>query len=155
LRFNDRGPFHAGRVIDLSYAAAVKLGVDRTGTARVELHALAPDGEREFLVADNVIPTAGGGGGGGAAVRSTSAPMPVLTGQRWVQVGSFADKDNAQRLASRLRDADIDGVDLDKVEVSDRDLWRVRIGPVAGERVPSLLDRLRGLGLANPRVMSP
>ena len=41
VRVNDRGPFHDGRVIDLSYAAAVKLGVDRTGTARVEVRALA------------------------------------------------------------------------------------------------------------------
>ena len=41
VRVNDRGPFHDGRIIDLSYAAAVKLGVDRTGTARVEVKGLA------------------------------------------------------------------------------------------------------------------
>lgn len=43
VRVNDRGPFHAGRVIDLSYAAAVKLGITRAGTARVEVRALHPD----------------------------------------------------------------------------------------------------------------
>jgi len=42
VRVNDRGPFHPGRIIDLSYAAAVKLGVNRTGTARVEVRALTP-----------------------------------------------------------------------------------------------------------------
>jgi rare lipoprotein A len=42
VRVNDRGPFHDGRIIDLSYAAAVKLGVDRTGTARVEVQGLMP-----------------------------------------------------------------------------------------------------------------
>jgi rare lipoprotein A len=42
VRVNDRGPFHDGRIIDLSYAAAVKLGVDRAGTARVEVRGLAP-----------------------------------------------------------------------------------------------------------------
>lgn len=42
VRVNDRGPFHDGRIIDLSYAAAVKLGVDRTGTARVEVEGLSP-----------------------------------------------------------------------------------------------------------------
>jgi rare lipoprotein A len=42
VRVNDRGPFHDGRIIDLSYAAAVKLGVDRTGTARVEVVGLSP-----------------------------------------------------------------------------------------------------------------
>ena len=42
VRVNDRGPFHDGRIIDLSYAAAVKLGVDRAGTARVEVRGLSP-----------------------------------------------------------------------------------------------------------------
>ena len=41
VRVNDRGPFHAGRIIDLSYAAAVKLGVHRAGVAKVEVRALA------------------------------------------------------------------------------------------------------------------
>lgn len=43
VRVNDRGPFHAGRIIDLSYAAATKLGFTRQGTARVEVRALTPD----------------------------------------------------------------------------------------------------------------
>lgn len=42
VRVNDRGPFHAGRVIDLSYAAAVKLDITRRGTGRVEVRALQP-----------------------------------------------------------------------------------------------------------------
>ena len=42
VRVNDRGPFHAGRIIDLSYAAATKLGYIRQGTARVEVRALTP-----------------------------------------------------------------------------------------------------------------
>ena len=150
VRVNDRGPFHSGRIIDLSYAAAVRLGVDRTGTARVELRALSPDGQaQEFLVADGTLPAPGSAGGGGGA----QSPVPVAaSGRQWVQVGSFADKDNAQRLAERLRAASIDDVDLDKVEVADRDLWRVRIGPVKGERLASLLGELRALGLANPRI---
>jgi rare lipoprotein A len=43
VRVNDRGPFHAGRVIDLSYAAAVKLGITHAGVAKVEVRALHPD----------------------------------------------------------------------------------------------------------------
>ncbi|KRG68620.1 septal ring lytic transglycosylase RlpA family protein [Pseudoxanthomonas dokdonensis] len=49
VRVNDRGPFHDGRVIDLSYAAAVKLGITQRGTGRVEVRALTPgddDGPR-------------------------------------------------------------------------------------------------------------
>ena len=42
VRVNDRGPFVEGRVIDLSYIAAVKLGIADRGTARVEVRALDP-----------------------------------------------------------------------------------------------------------------
>jgi rare lipoprotein A len=52
VRVNDRGPFHDGRVIDLSYAAAVKLGIHPRGTGRVEVRALTPsDGAGPDLVA--------------------------------------------------------------------------------------------------------
>lgn len=43
VRVNDRGPFHENRLIDLSYAAAVKLGFREAGTARVEVRALLPE----------------------------------------------------------------------------------------------------------------
>ncbi|MBK1694310.1 hypothetical protein CKO09_06090 [Chromatium weissei] len=42
IRINDRGPFHQSRLIDLSYTAAVKLGVDKTGTSLVEVRAIDP-----------------------------------------------------------------------------------------------------------------
>lgn len=42
VRVNDRGPFHTGRIIDLSYAAAFKLGVLKTGTANVRLEVITP-----------------------------------------------------------------------------------------------------------------
>lgn len=42
VRVNDRGPFHAGRIVDLSYAAAVKLGITQRGTGKVEVRALTP-----------------------------------------------------------------------------------------------------------------
>jgi rare lipoprotein A len=43
VRVNDRGPFHEGRIIDLSYAAAVKLGITKQGVGRVEVRAVHPD----------------------------------------------------------------------------------------------------------------
>ena len=51
VRVNDRGPFHKGRIIDLSYAAAVKLGITRAGTGRVEVEALVPGEEATMLAA--------------------------------------------------------------------------------------------------------
>lgn len=44
VRVNDRGPFHAGRVIDLSYAAAYKLGYVAAGSARVLVEQIVPGG---------------------------------------------------------------------------------------------------------------
>ncbi len=44
VRVNDRGPFHGGRLIDVSYAAAHRLGMVGTGTARVRVRALHPGG---------------------------------------------------------------------------------------------------------------
>ncbi|MEL1262957.1 septal ring lytic transglycosylase RlpA family protein [Pseudoxanthomonas putridarboris] len=55
VRVNDRGPFHEGRVIDLSYAAAVKLDITQRGTGRVEVRALTP-GETGLAAAP--VPTA-------------------------------------------------------------------------------------------------
>ena len=51
VRVNDRGPFHEGRVIDLSYAAAVKLGITQRGTGRVEVRALTGNDNGGNLVA--------------------------------------------------------------------------------------------------------
>ena len=60
VRVNDRGPFHDGRVVDLSYAAAVKLGIDRAGTGRVEVEALQPGPQAPRLAStSDVSPAAG------------------------------------------------------------------------------------------------
>lgn len=137
VRVNDRGPFHSGRIMDLSYAAAVRLGVDRTGTARVELQAIDGDG--------NPAPSVQVAQGAGIAVEGS---------ERIVQVGSFGEKVNAQRLADRLQRAGIDAVDMDQAQVAGQHVWRVRIGPVGAEKLPGLLEQLRELDLPNPRVFA-
>ncbi len=52
VRVNDRGPFHDGRVIDLSYAAAVRLGITQRGTGRVEVRGLTP-GSENLMASDS------------------------------------------------------------------------------------------------------
>jgi rare lipoprotein A len=42
VRINDRGPFHAARIIDVSYAAAHKLGFIQAGAAQVEVESIVP-----------------------------------------------------------------------------------------------------------------
>lgn len=50
VKVNDRGPFHSDRIIDLSYAAAVKLGFHDKGTSRVRIEVVKPVGEPEFFM---------------------------------------------------------------------------------------------------------
>lgn len=65
VRVNDRGPFHDGRIIDLSYAAAVKLGYHDKGTAPVEVRGLTPDDVRPPTAAGSAaaLPPASAGTG--------------------------------------------------------------------------------------------
>ena len=136
VRVNDRGPFHQGRIIDLSYAAAVRLGLDRTGTARVEVRALGPEGTPA------------------AAAATVAGAAPAPEGRRIVQVGAYRDKDNARRVVRQLEEAGIRDVDIDGVRVDGRKLWRVRIGPLAAAAAEDIARTVVRLGLPSPRVFS-
>jgi rare lipoprotein A len=81
VRINDRGPFHDGRLIDLSYAAAVKLGVYPHGTARVQVHGLTA---ADMVDGDQRV-----------AMRSASATPVALAG------GPSADPDAAAAASSQ------------------------------------------------------
>jgi rare lipoprotein A len=149
VRVNDRGPFHAGRVIDLSFAAAVKLGLDRSGTAPVEVRAL-PGGARL-----GATPSRASSDRAASAARAPSGTSsPRASGPQIVQVGAYRDKGNARRIARQLQDAGIDDVDVDDVAVQGGKLWRVRIGPVKAARLDDVLAKIHGLGLPAPRVFS-
>lgn len=79
VRINDRGPFHGDRVIDLSYAAATKLGVVRTGTAFVEVKAIDPSRPASKQAEENLFVDAGKASGGksrgtGGAVVARGTP---------------------------------------------------------------------------------
>lgn len=54
VRINDRGPFIAGRIIDLSEAAARVIGLDKSGTARVALYLVAPGSQAAAYVSIQV-----------------------------------------------------------------------------------------------------
>lgn len=140
VRVNDRGPFHEGRIIDLSYAAAVKLGVDRTGTARVEVEAIAV----------GAAPVAG------ATAPPLTAPVaaPPVDGPQMVQVGAYRDEANARRIADQLQASGVDAVLVEPVRVHEGKVWRVRIGPVPAPALERVLGSIRALGLPSPRVFS-
>ena len=93
VKVNDRGPFLHDRIIDLSYAAAWKLGITATGTGRVEVEALEPAAPMPVV--------------SGTAGNHSSADQPVPTSgvSYAVQVGAFSELANALQLRNRLRDA--------------------------------------------------
>ena len=131
VRVNDRGPFHSDRLIDLSYVAAVKLGLHLKGTAPVEVRALSPDE--------------------GPVLASASSPPPVAPADprpAWLQLGSFRDRDNARRLQRELREAGVREVEVSKARVDRDSVWRVRVGPVAAERITAEIERLTNLGFS-------
>jgi rare lipoprotein A len=113
VRINDRGPFVKGRIIDLSYAAASRIGLVEPGVAQVRVTALAPQiavqtrpGERSSPVVE---------------------ARDLRAGEFTVQVGAFLERKNATDLAERL------GVIFDHVKVTvyvdpwERTLHRVRV----------------------------
>lgn len=149
VRVNDRGPFHAGRIIDLSYAAAARLDMTRRGTANVEIEVIESAEGTASTAGERTAATSSLG-------PSSAATMPALDSaalldrdgeDRWIQAGSFADKDNAERLQARLRAAEVDEVDIDRVEVGGRTLYRVRIGPLSPRQERQTRERLRDMGI--------
>ena len=130
VRVNDRGPFHDGRIIDLSFAAATKLGINKTGTAKVEVEAIT---DAEALS----VP---------AIIESTTAE------KNYLQVASFTNEDNAKALKERLQDQDIDDVFIQKHKTDGNAVWRVRIGPMNEGKVAKTQQKLSQIGLKSVRV---
>jgi cell division protein FtsN len=73
-------------------------------------------------------------------------------GPQVVQVGSFGDRMNAERLVQRLADAGLDGAELDHAIVGERSVWRVRFPAQAVEAAQALAARILDSGLATPRL---
>lgn len=120
VRVNDRGPFHGDRLIDLSYAAAVKLGYADRGTARVSVEAIVADSWQ-----DRSSSTAYSTGSSPQVLRVSSQES------RYLQVGAFAELASARRLSSRLQNMTNRPVHIRTVENGDGAvLHRVRIGPL-------------------------
>jgi rare lipoprotein A len=121
VRVNDRGPFVAGRVIDLSFAAARALGSADAGVVPVVVEASLP--ASAFAAAG----AAGAGAGGAPPAGSRPSPPPPLRGSFAVQVGAFAVEGNARALAARLPVPPGAAV-VAPFEDNRGTWWRVRVG---------------------------
>ncbi|MCP4042960.1 MAG: septal ring lytic transglycosylase RlpA family protein [Gammaproteobacteria bacterium] len=136
VRVNDRGPFHANRVIDLSYVAAGKLGIVRKGTGLVEVRVISATGSR--------------------AAKPPFRPVrpKVSVVDLFLQVGAFSNRDNAVRIKSRIHSAVQAAIRIQEVVADDQLLYRVRLGPLAGvEEADRLVEQLARLGIRDPHII--
>ena len=153
VRVNDRGPFVHNRVIDLSYAAALKLDMVRDGTSLVEVTAITfddPPGDRPVRVVEPARPPAPA-----ATPASTPGQKNQELNEIYVQVGAFGDRANAERRQSALISGGIGDVFVFADEAASPPLYRVRIGPIAGvDDYDALVTRLETLGISDPYLVT-
>ncbi len=158
VRVNDRGPFHAGRIIDLSYAAANKLGILARGTGRVEVEAITTFDDTSPINASALTYTAPPTGKAAEpsdadtnqiiAVTETAAEKPEDRGLVVVQAGSFETHNNAKQLRKKLHAMDLGRVFIDELKRAGPNLYRVQIGPFSSNEVAAqILLSLRAAGL--------
>jgi rare lipoprotein A len=125
VRVNDRGPFHPGRVIDLSFAAAHRIGIAQNGSGQVEVESIIPsDAPPQIAMAP--LPSI-------ASAESTpAAPMPVgqEAGAYAVQLGAFANNANAQAFVERVANQ-VAPLGVQTRVHQDKGLFRVSVGPYA------------------------
>lgn len=136
VKVNDRGPFHENRIIDLSYAAASKLGILGRGTGLVEVRAIDPV---RYAARDKADP--------GNTVKVRNIPDDYNNNIRefYIQVGAFSQLVNARNLVEKLSPLGESMLFISDAVVNGRKVYRVRLGPfidvTKADRIVSLLPQ--------------
>ncbi|MBE0510366.1 MAG: septal ring lytic transglycosylase RlpA family protein [Gammaproteobacteria bacterium] len=152
VRVNDRGPFHDNRIIDLSYAAASRLGFVNDGTAMVEVRVLEPG---------SPLPPAQHASTPIAPPSSTPTspadpigPAPAAGPALYLQLGSFISRDNAETLRARLAMNNLGLAHVQQFSVDRQQIFRVRIGPLrSSEEADRLALEVSRLGIGVPSIV--
>jgi peptidoglycan lytic transglycosylase len=144
VRINDRGPFYSNRIIDLSYAAAARIGIAAKGSGMVEVERVFKDrsGASEPAPAAAALPT--------PAPASVETPLVSQEGAAiWLQLGAFSSEEAAESFRDKV--AQELTWTHEPIEVSRGDgLARVRLGPYrTREEAGAIADKVRrSLGYA-------
>ena len=129
VRVNDRGPFHSERIIDLSYAAAVKLGYAEQGTAKVLIEVIDPKNHD-------------------AAVAASENNQSYL-----LQVGAFKSLQSAARLRAKLILGISQPVNIHATEPAG--YYRVQLGPLHSmDAVKKVTEQLLEFNIIEPRIIA-
>ncbi|MEO7762127.1 MAG: septal ring lytic transglycosylase RlpA family protein, partial [Casimicrobiaceae bacterium] len=154
VRVNDRGPFLHGRIIDLSYTAAARLGYVNQGSATVEVEAITPDAIGILAARAPATPpataqalapvTAPVGLPMLAPVappaREPAVPVRVEDGGIYLQIAAFSNLDNAENFLT-VMEFQVSGAGNggDEMSYTSRirardNLFRVEIGPYGSRK---------------------
>lgn len=138
VKVNDRGPFVDDRIIDLSFAAATKLGITGPGTAEVEISVVSSSKSTKRPVV-RTIPL----------VEKVAEDVPLF-----VQLGSFGNELNAQNFMLDLHDSSESSAKVYKVANEQGTFYRVKLGPLYNiEEANSVILRLKNKGFTKSRVV--
>ena len=149
VKVNDRGPFSSNRIIDLSYAAAKKLGMLGKGTASVRIKAINPytytqPGSR--YIGEQVRDA--------APIVATAVKSDVTRAARYIylQAGAFKNKTYALKLKNRLASMLTFPVRISNPAVNSN-LYRVEVGPIRNSTdAEAISQRLKNIGIAANKV---
>lgn len=155
VRVNDRGPFHSQRIIDLSYAAALKLGFAEKGVAQVDVIDITP-------VVD--VPVTVNTPKASVAAQPTPVNSPKITFQAktsnppisassvYLQAAAFKSKESADKLQTKLSATLSEPVNV--VPNATGTWFRVRVGPIVGDRKLSEARQLLSeQGIYHPQLI--
>ncbi len=145
VRVNDRGPFYSDRIIDLSYAGALKLGFAEKGTAKVRVEGIDPVAWQRQNNPGYLV--------------KTNPPQEVVNPRGnetiYLQVGAFASDQAAEQLRSRLQGVVNASVFVSPVQQNAQTLHRVRLGPVAShDEALRIMDTLRSANLGTATLVT-
>ncbi|WP_374349128.1 septal ring lytic transglycosylase RlpA family protein [Chitinimonas sp.] len=155
VRINDRGPFHKSRVMDMSYAAAYRLGYHNKGSARVRIEALVP-GQLELTAPAPSVATLEPGAALAAtdalaalALEAEKGPLPPpaepasavqsapSAQATWLQLGAFGSQAAAETFKAHVSD-DVAALAMPISIQAAGKVWRVRLGPFNSREAASM-----------------
>lgn len=163
VRVNDRGPFARNRILDLSWAAAAKLGMLGQGTAPVEIRAIDPrhPPARPQITEQPALPVRIAAAEPDPPAQparhepSHIAPGDTHHGPYYLQVGAFTNRGNAERLRARLVKANLSDVEILSSYRHRVRLYRVRIGPLETVReADHMAHTLLRYGVRQPQLVA-
>ncbi len=160
---NDRGPFHGKRIIDLSYAAAIKLGFAEQGVTDVEVVDVTPVKDQSAVSLSSpvevypssvpaVVPVETKKTAPTIAGKTSNPASHTQTPSQYLQVAAFRDEAKAKALRAKL--SNVLNVSV-KVEPNADGSWhRVRVGPIVNTlSMAETRQLLSEQGIAKPTLI--